>query len=237
MPADDVVAEVEGASKSFRLPSGEHLRLLNGVDLTVTAGDSVAIQGRSGSGKSTLLRALGLFIPFDTGRHHMLGVDIRAAGDRRCSKLRARSIGFVFQDFRLLPNLSAQQNVEYGCLLAGLGPREGARAAREALERVGLTDRARSRPAQLSGGEQQRVSIARALVKRPELVLADEPTGSLDGETADAVIDLLLASVTDLGAALVLVTHDDAVAGRCGRRVRLGDGALHDDEPTTAGGG
>ncbi|GAA3234115.1 ABC transporter ATP-binding protein [Dactylosporangium siamense] len=237
MPADDVVVEVEGASKSFRLPSGEHLRLLNGVDLTVTAGDSVAIQGRSGSGKSTLLRALGLFIPFDEGRHHMLGVDIRAAGDRRCSKLRARSIGFVFQDFRLLPNLTAQQNVEYGCLLAGLGPREGARAAREALERVGLTDRARSRPAQLSGGEQQRVSIARALVKRPDLVLADEPTGSLDGETADVVIELLLASVADLGAALVLVTHDDAVAGRCGRRVRLGGGTLHDDEPAAAGGG
>ncbi|NUT98663.1 MAG: ABC transporter ATP-binding protein [Saccharothrix sp.] len=222
----DPVVVVRDAGKRFRLPSGADLRLLRDVDLTVGAGESVAVRGRSGSGKTTLLRALGLFVPFDAGEHRVLGIDVRTAGDRRCSRLRARSIGFVFQDFRLLPNLTAAENVEYACVLAGV--RHRSRAAREALERVGLGDRAGSRPALLSGGEQQRVSIARALVKRPALVLADEPTGSLDAETADAVMDLLLDAVTASGAALVLVTHDDGVAKRCHRQVELVDGVLRE---------
>jgi putative ABC transport system ATP-binding protein len=233
LPADnasidgDTVFEVSAASKAFRLPSGDHLTLLNDVNLAVRTAESVAIRGRSGSGKSTLLRALGLFTPFDTGRHRLLGTDVRAATDRQCSRLRARRIGFVFQDFRLLPNLTALQNVEYGCLLAGMVGRRGARAAREALERVGLANRIHSRPSRLSGGEQQRVSIARALVKSPALVLADEPTGSLDPDTAQLVLRILLDAVTDLGAALVMVTHDNTIAGRCQRQVHLSSGTIH----------
>jgi putative ABC transport system ATP-binding protein len=193
------------------------------------AGDSIAVRGRSGSGKTTLLRALGLLTPFDTGMHHLLGTDVRAAGDRRCSRLRAREIGFVFQDFQLLPRLTATQNVEYGCVLAGIGGHARRRATREALRRVGLSDRLQSRPAHLSGGEQQRVAIARALVKKPRLVLADEPTGALDSRTADVVMDLLLQATAELGAALVLVTHDDNMAKQCTRQVELVDGTIEEE--------
>ncbi|AEV81886.1 ABC-type spermidine/putrescine transport protein [Actinoplanes sp. SE50] len=222
------VVEARGAGKTLQLPTGDRLQVLRDVHLTIMAGEAVAIRGRSGSGKTTLLRALGLFIPFDTGEHRVLGTDVRRAGDRRCSRLRARSIGFVFQDFRLLPNLTATQNVEYAGILAGLRGRRRRAAAREALDRVGLGARLQSRPAQLSGGEQQRVGIARALVKQPALVLADEPTGALDAETADAVMTLLLDAVRDLNAALVVVTHDDAVAERCDRRVLIAGGAVHE---------
>ena len=221
---DEPVLSVRGATKSIRLPTKENLRLLRGIDLAVGAGESVAIRGRSGAGKTTLLRALGLFIPFDGGSHQLLGMDVRTAGDRRCSRMRARSIGFIFQDFRLLPNLTAAQNVEYAGLLAGLRNRR--RAVRDSLARVGLAERARNRPSQLSGGEQQRVSIARALVKQPGLLLADEPTGALDPDTADSVMALLLGAAAELGSALIVVTHDDRVAAQCGRRLMLADGEL-----------
>ncbi|MBE1489431.1 ABC transporter ATP-binding protein [Plantactinospora soyae] len=235
---DEAVIILRGARKSFRQPNGAELLLLSDVDLTVGRGESLAVRGRSGSGKTTLLRSLGLFLPFDAGEHRLLGVDVRSAGDRRCSALRAHSIGFVFQDFRLLPNLTALQNVEYAGILAGMSRQRRSRAARAALGRVGLSDRLHSRPAHLSGGEQQRVAIARALVKRPALVLADEPTGALDGDTADDVIELLLDAVTELRTALVVVTHDDAVAERCDRRVRLADGTLQvDATPTPVPGG
>jgi putative ABC transport system ATP-binding protein len=233
----EAVLTVHGATKTIRLPSRQELTLLRAVDLTVAAGESVAVRGRSGSGKTTLLRALGLFIPFDGGTHRLLGMDVRAAGDLRCSRLRARSIGFVFQDFRLLPNLTAAQNVDYACILAGMRGRRRRAAVRDALDRVGLGDRAHNRPSQLSGGEQQRVSIARALVKEPALLLADEPTGALDGTTADAVMGLLLGAAAELRSALVLVTHDDRVAERCHRRVHLADGLLHTEAASTAAGG
>ncbi len=233
--ADEPVVEVKGAAKAFTLPTGEHLRVLSGIDLTVHAGESVAVRGRSGAGKSTLLRALGLFTAFDAGEHRLLGVDVRRSGDRRCSELRARSIGFVFQDFRLLPSLTAAQNVEYAAVLAGIRLRQCGSAARAVLDEVGLADRHRSRPSQLSGGEQQRVGIARALVKRPALVLADEPTGALDADTAESIIDLLLGAVTELGAGLVIVTHDDAVAERCDRRVYLEHGSISEARPALAG--
>jgi ABC-type lipoprotein export system ATPase subunit len=212
---------VRDAGKSVRLPTGERLVLFDGLDLVMHAGESVAITGRSGTGKTTLLRALGLFTPFDRGEHHVLGVDVRMAGDRSCSRLRARSIGFVFQDFRLLPGLTAAQNIDYACVLAGMRRRDRGRATREALARVGLSERTRSRPSALSGGEQQRVSIARALVKKPALVLADEPTGALDRETADTVMGLLMEAVAEADAALVIVTHDEQVAERCNRRLLL----------------
>jgi predicted ABC-type transport system involved in lysophospholipase L1 biosynthesis ATPase subunit len=227
---EDPVVDIKRASKGFRLPSGDHLALLQNVSLTIRAGESMAVRGRSGSGKSTLLRALGLFIPFDSGYHSMFGLDVRTASDRTCSTLRARSIGFVFQDFRLMPNLTAIQNVEYGCLLAGMGRRAGANAARNAMARVGLSDRLQSKPSQLSGGERQRVAIARALVKQPSLVLADEPTGSLDPANAEIIVALLLDAVRDSGAALVLVTHDEGVSSRCQREVELRNGEIDNSQ-------
>jgi putative ABC transport system ATP-binding protein len=220
------VLTVADASKSVTLPSGEKLEVLHDVNLSVRAGESIAVRGRSGSGKTTLLLALGLFTPFDTGNHRLLGIDVRTAGDRRCSDLRARAIGFIFQDFRLLPNLSASENVEYSCILASMPRRQRKRAVPAALRRVGLIDRMESRPTVLSGGEQQRIAIARALVKQPALVLADEPTGSLDAQTSDVIMELLLEAVTEMGAALILVTHDLAVAARCHRQVYLLDGMI-----------
>ena len=234
MPADEPVLELRGGTKRFVLPTGETLDVLRSVDLRVAPRESVAIMGRSGSGKSTLLRALGLFSRLDDGVHLLLGRDMRVAGDRECSRLRARSIGFVFQDFRLLPRLTAQANVEYACLLAGIPRRRRRAVARDALAAVGLRDRLSSRPAQLSGGEQQRVAVARALVKRPVLLLADEPTGALDAETAEAVIGMLEATTAEYGASLVVVTHDSAVAARMGRRLDLEGGRLVEREPAAA---
>ena len=229
MPADQDVLQLSNARKTLRLPSKKSLVVLSSVDLVVRQGESVAIVGRSGSGKSTLLRALGLFDPFDSGEHVLQGTNVRSAGDRKCSRLRASTIGFVFQDFRLLPNLSAVRNVEYACMLAGT-PRRTRRAdAEAALERVGLAQRLRSTPNQLSGGEQQRVAIARALVKRPALVLADEPTGALDSATGETVMDNFLHTVRETSAGLVVVTHDPAVASNCDRVLRLEDGVLHEE--------
>ncbi len=227
--ADSAIVAVHQAAKRLTLPSGSQLDILREVSFEAADGESIAVRGRSGSGKTTLLRALGLLTPFDTGAHHLLGTDVRAAGDRRCSRLRAQAIGFVFQDFRLLPRLTATQNVEYGCILAGIGRQARRKATREALHRVGLSERLQSRPGHLSGGEQQRVAIARALVKKPKLVLADEPTGSLDSHTADVVMELLLQATAELGAALVLVTHDDNMAKQCGRQVELVDGTIREE--------
>jgi predicted ABC-type transport system involved in lysophospholipase L1 biosynthesis ATPase subunit len=229
LPADQHVLQLHDARKMLRLPSKEELLVLSSVDLVVNPGESVAIVGRSGSGKSTLLRALGLFDPFDSGDHVLQGTDVRSAGDRKCSRLRASTIGFVFQDFRLLPNLSALRNVEYACMLAGTPRRTRRSDAEAALEQVGLGQRLRSTPDQLSGGEQQRVAIARALVKRPALVLADEPTGALDSATGEAVMNNFLQTVRDTSAGLVVVTHDPAVASKCDRVLCLQDGVLHEE--------
>jgi ABC-type lipoprotein export system ATPase subunit len=226
--------DVREAGKSVRLVNGEVLTLLSGLTLQVRRGEKVAVMGPSGSGKTTLLRSLGLFAPFDSGEHHVLGVDVRRAGDRRCSRLRAQSIGFVFQEFRLMPNLTALQNVEYAAILAGVPRRRLRGVCRDALLRVGLEPRSQSRPATLSGGEQQRVAIARALVKEPALILADEPTGALDRVTADRVMHFLRGATEQIGAALVLVTHDADVAIQCDRRLVLTGGQLVDTASATA---
>jgi putative ABC transport system ATP-binding protein len=221
-----LVIDAVGLHKSFRARGGGVTDLLSDASLRVEPGTTVAVMGRSGVGKSTLLRALGLFQPFDAGSYWLLGSDVAGLSDRACSALRARHIGFVFQEFRLLPHLSATGNVETAAAIAGLRPRARRREAHRALDLVGLSHRLRASPRTLSGGEQQRVALARALVKRPSLILADEPTGALDDATAGAVLDILREGVAASEAAMVVVTHDPVVATRCDRQLRLHGGRL-----------
>jgi putative ABC transport system ATP-binding protein len=201
--------------------------ILSGVDLSLQPGESIAIVGRSGSGKSTLLSVLGLFDRADEGTYVLNGQDITRLPERRAAKLRSSHFGFVFQRFFLLKHLTAAQNVAMA-LVNGQGwlPRRERRArVMEALDLVGVAHLAKNRPTRMSGGEQQRVAIARALVRRPKILLADEPTGALDTETGTSVIDTLLAA-TDRGCGLILVTHDRDHAARMGRILNLVDGVL-----------
>jgi putative ABC transport system ATP-binding protein len=197
---------------------------LAGISLSFAAGSSAAIVGPSGSGKSTLLGLIaGLDRP-DGGRVLIEGRDLATLGERERSRLRAQRLGFVFQSYRLLPTLTALENVALAVELAGLDQAD--ERARTWLERVGLGDRAGHLPTRLSGGEQQRVAVARALVAGPALVLADEPTGNLDSRTGAAIADLLLGLAGTGGATLILVTHDESLARRTGRIVRLADGQV-----------
>jgi putative ABC transport system ATP-binding protein len=219
--------EFAGVSKTLK-GQGAPRTVLSGLDLTVHSGESLAILGRSGSGKSTLLSLIGLFDRPDSGRYSFTGNDISRIRERRAARLRSDSFGFVFQRFFLLKHLSAAQNVAMA-LVNGQGwlPRRKRRAKiMAALDQVGIAHLARHKPPRLSGGEQQRVAIARALVREPRVLLADEPTGALDTETGNLVIDALHAT-TARGCALILVTHDHDHAARMGNVMLLADGRLH----------
>lgn len=212
-----------GLSKRVADASGE-LILLDGLDFTVRAGEAVAITGSSGSGKSTLLGLLaGLDVP-SQGKIHLAGQDLFSLDEDGRARLRARHLGFVFQSFQLLPNLTALENVMLPMELAGRA--EIRRAAQAMLERVGLGTRLHHYPRTLSGGEQQRVSLARAFVVEPDLLFADEPTGSLDVATGQTIIDLMFELQRERGATLVLVTHDPGLARRCDRQLVLAAGRL-----------
>ena len=219
-----LVLQVTGVSKSVIAPDGSSLDILHDVDMAVATGEAVAIVGPSGSGKSTLLGILaGLDLPSD-GEVQMLGENLVRLDEDARARLRAGQVGFVFQSFQLLPGLSAVENVMLPLELAG-GEDAQARAL-AMLEEVGLDHRARHLPLQLSGGEQQRVALARAFVSRPRLLFADEPTGNLDGDTGHRVTDLMFSMRERLGSALVLVTHDERLAGRCDRRLLMDGGQL-----------
>ncbi|WP_144635625.1 ABC transporter ATP-binding protein [Bordetella genomosp. 13] len=216
--------EVKGLGKRVADAGGE-LSILDGIEFTVANGTAVAITGSSGSGKSTLLGLLaGLDVP-STGSVRLAGQDLFSLDEDARARLRANHVGFVFQSFQLLPNLTALENVMLPLELAGQAAREPAQAM---LERVGLGSRLHHYPRTLSGGEQQRVSLARAFVVRPELLFADEPTGSLDAATGETVIDLMFELHREQGATLVLVTHDPQLAARCGRQLVLSAGRLVD---------
>jgi ABC-type lipoprotein export system ATPase subunit len=222
-----IALDASGIARRVLLPSKETLQILDGVDLSVSEGESVAIVGRSGSGKTTLLSILGLLAPCDAGYLHVGGTAVEHLSDRRRARLRNESIGFIFQNYSLAHHLSAGENVELPLLYGSATSRaERQRLVGRALELVGLSDRVGARPRQLSGGEQQRVAIARALVRSPAIVLADEPTGALDGTTASAVLRALLDSITHTGVALVLVTHDEGVASTLSRQVALEEGVI-----------
>jgi ABC-type lipoprotein export system ATPase subunit len=216
-----------GLRKSITMPTGEQLVLLRSVDLSIQSGQSVAIAGRSGSGKSTLLSLLGLLARPDEGSLTIAGAETARLNDRGRSRLRNECIGFVFQNYSLLPNLTAAENVALPLWQWGKLSRASERErVAEAMESVGISHLAKSRPRQLSGGEQQRVAIARALVRQPDLVLADEPTGALDTDSADLVLCALFGAVKLARTALVLVTHDATVAARAGRQLTLNGGLL-----------
>lgn len=206
------------------------LTILQGVSLEINRGESVAIVGRSGSGKTTLLGLLaGLDTPSD-GVVELDGAEISKLSEDERAKLRASRVGFVFQSFQLLPALSALENVMLPLELAGIEAPE--KRARELLERVGLGERLTHTPRQLSGGEQQRVAIARAFASDPVILFADEPTGNLDNRTGQAVSDLLMDLNREQGTTLVMVTHDEHLAARCGRQLNIEAGIL--TEPETA---
>jgi putative ABC transport system ATP-binding protein len=214
--------EVRGLGKRVA-DAGGTLTILDGINFTVPAGTALAITGSSGSGKSTLLGLLaGLDVP-STGSVTLAGRDLFALDEDGRARLRANHVGFVFQSFQLLPNLTALENVMLPLELAGQPARD---AARGMLDRVGLGDRLHHYPRTLSGGEQQRVSLARAFVVKPDLLFADEPTGSLDAVTGERVIDLIFELHREHGATLVLVTHDPDLAARCERRLVLAAGKV-----------
>lgn len=209
-------------------PGPPEVDALRPTDLVIGPGEYVAITGPSGSGKSTLLNILGLLDRPTTGQFELDGINVSDLSGTLLADLRARYFGFVFQRFHLLPGLTAVENVELGLMYAGIRRSNRQTMALAALERVGLAARAEHRPSALSGGEQQRVAIARAIVREQRFVLADEPTGSLDSRTSDAVLELL-EDLVDHGLGVVCVTHDEGVANRAYRRVRLLDGELTDD--------
>ncbi len=218
-------------TRTYALPTGERLEILRGVDFTIQPGEVTAVVGRSGSGKSTFLNLIGLLDQPTSGSFHCAGRDVLRMSDAGRSRLRGEFFGFIFQQFFLLDRRTALQNVAEPLLLASareVAVRE--RRAAALLAQVGLAERMGSMPHLLSGGEQQRVAIARALVRRPRVILADEPTGSLDGETGERVLDLLIQLVKAEDVALILVTHDAAVAARADRVLHLTGGKLEATE-------
>ena len=219
--------DLVGAWKRFAQPDGTQLDVLSGADLSVPPGEVVAVLGRSGSGKSTLLNILGLLTDLSGGSLLLDGRSSGSMTEAERSRLRGERFGFVFQDYLLMERRTALENVAEPLLHAPRSEYQRRRTlSREMLARVGLADRVRSYPAQLSGGQQQRVAVARALVRRPTVVLADEPTGSLDPETGAQVLDLLLELVTQDECSLVLATHDERLAAVADRRLRIEEGTL-----------
>ncbi|MGH8792555.1 MAG: ABC transporter ATP-binding protein [Stackebrandtia sp.] len=210
-------------------PGHPPVRALDGVSLRVESGEMVGVVGPSGSGKTTMLNVLGTLDRADSGLVRIDGHDVGELSDRQLSAMRARRIGFVFQQFFLSPGVTTLDNVADGLLYTGLSQRERRARARRTLARVGLADRAHHKPNQLSGGQRQRVAVARAVVGKPSLLLADEPTGALDSASGAAVLKLL-HELRDAGATIVVITHDHNVAAELPRQVHILDGAIESDE-------
>lgn len=221
------LVRLAGISKHY--PSGGTIvRAVSNVSLTIGHGEFVAIRGRSGSGKSTLMNLLGLLDRPDRGEYMLNGQEVAELSEDRRAAIRSRDIGFVFQLPALLPRATALENVELPLVYAGVPPSKRHRAAEDALDRVGLVDRTHHWPNQLSGGEQQRVVIARATVNEPALILADEPTGSLDSATSDEILSLFEMLHRD-GRTIIVVTHASEVADRAWRQITLHDGRIIED--------
>jgi putative ABC transport system ATP-binding protein len=219
--------KLTGVSKSFR-QSGKEVHALRGVDLSVNTGEHIAVQGPTGGGKSTLLQILGALDVPTSGEVELNGNPVSKMSSSDLTKLRGSLIGFIFQNYNLIPTMTAQENVEVALAATGVNATERRARAIETLTKVGLADRLQHLPAELSGGQQQRVAIARALVKNPAVLLADEPTGNLDEQTRDEIMDLLEAQAVENKITLIVVTHDSAVAKRAGRRLNIKDGVVRE---------
>lgn len=211
---------------------GTDVAALDGIDLRVMRGEFVSVVGSSGSGKSTLLHILGCLDTATSGSYLLENQDVTHLPDRELSRVRNRAFGFIFQAYNLLPDLTALENVEQTLVYAKVGAKERRERSTRALEQVGLGDRLRHFPSQLSGGQQQRVAIARALINNPTLLLADEPTGNLNSEAGDAILEVLVG-LHDAGMSIIMVTHDPRVAATAERQLMMQDGKLAGDLPVT----
>jgi len=222
----EAIYRLVAVSKEFEGPS-ETVHVLRKVDLSIDHGESLAILGASGSGKTTLLHILGTLDPVTSGTVYLNGVELGTLGNRQRAELRNRDIGFVFQFHHLLPEFSTLENVAMPAFIAGIGRSESIRLAKEALDMVGLVNRFEHKVTTLSGGERQRAAIARAILLRPKVLLADEPTGNLDEENGTRIGELLVSLNNELGMTFVVVTHNPELAGMMHRRVELRSGELY----------
>ena len=227
--AQTAIINIDNVVKTYESGS-QQVRALKGVSLSVERGEMVAIMGPSGCGKTTLLNCASGLDVVDGGRITIAGADLAELSDKTRTTFRARNMGFVFQTYNLLPVLSAVENVELPLIVSGVNPREARQRALQALETVSLRQLANNRPAQLSGGQRKRVTIARSLVNEPDIVWADEPTGALDSKTADDIMQLMETLNREKGLTFVIVTHDPAIGARCNRVVRMRDGVIVSEE-------
>src|SRR3954452_20017357 len=227
---NDAIIRLEGITREYRM-AAETVYALRGVDLSIGSNELVAIMGPSGSGKSTLMNILGLLDVPTSGQYWLDGRDVAKLSQSELARVRGRQIGFVFQTFELLPRQTALRHVGVPLIYSGVSSSERRRRASESLARVGLADRMGHRPNQMSGGQRQRVAIARALVQQPALLLADEPTGNLDTQTGNEILELF-ADLHREGQTIVIVTHEPEVAARCHRIVKIRDGRVESDLET-----
>jgi len=233
MSNNNVIIETNNLTKTYQMGQEVQVQALRGVSLQIRRGELVSIMGASGSGKSTLMNILGCLDLPTSGHYHLEAVDVGQLNDNELAQIRGKRIGFVFQNFNLLPRTSALSNVELPLIYAGIGRRERHKRAAAALESVGLGDRLHHNPNELSGGQQQRVAIARALVSQPAIILADEPTGNLDSKSSSEIMTIIQRLNSEQGITVIFVTHEQDIAQYTQRIVRIADGRIVDDSPVT----